>query len=80
MNATTKLTIPPLLSVTSTSIQQVGHSNDTLFVRFKTGKLYRYPGVNAEQYAALGSAKSLGKHLREAIFPKHKGELVKEST
>lgn len=79
MNATTKTTIPPLLAVTSSAVSHVGHADGALFLRFKGGKLYRYPGVSAEQYAALGSANSLGLHLRETIFPKHKGELVKES-
>lgn len=75
----TKPTIPPLLAVTSSAVTHVGHADGALFLRFKGGKLYRYQGVSTEQYAALGSAKSLGLHLKQAIFPQHEGELVKES-
>lgn len=75
-----KITIPPLLSVKSSSVAQVGHADGALFVRFKGGKLYRYPGVSADAYAELGKAESIGKHLAALLFNKQQGIVVPEAS
>lgn len=70
--------IPPLITVTCPSVKQVGHTNDTLFVRYNDGRLLRYSGVTVEQYQALGNANSMLRYLREAILPGRSGEPVEE--
>jgi hypothetical protein len=75
--------IPPLITVDSSSVRQVGHSNETLFVRYNDNRLVRYPGVTVEQYVKLGEAgntyrNSMLRYLREAILPGVKGIEVEE--
>lgn len=58
----------------SSQIESIGHSGDTLAVRFKNGGTeYRYSGVSAEQFAALQKAESLGSHFSKHIRSKIKG-------
>jgi hypothetical protein len=70
--------IPPLITVDSSSVRQVGHADNTLFVRYHDGRLVRYPGVTTKQYEALGNARSILRYLREAILPGVKGIEVEE--
>lgn len=73
------LKIPPLLDMKSSSISQIGYADGQLYVRFAKGKLYRYAGVSSEQFAALRTAESVGKHLQTHILAKHEGQLVPEA-
>lgn len=64
----------PMLACKSSQIESIGHSGDTLAVRFKNGGAeYRYSGVSAESFAALQKAESVGKHFCQHIRPKFKG-------
>jgi hypothetical protein len=72
------LTIPPMHTIKSPSIAAIGHADGALFVRFAKGSTYRYHGVTPEQYEALRSAESIGRHLQTAILSRVSGELVKE--
>lgn len=73
--AVPKLTMQP---VASSSISHIGHDGDTLHVTFKgSGKTYAYPGVSVNDFAALRTAKSVGKHLNTSIVPGRTGKLVK---
>ncbi len=66
----------PLISLSpmkSSQIESIGHSGDTLAVRFKHGgTLYHYHGVSASDFAALQKAESIGSHLGKHIKPKFK--------
>ena len=54
-------------SVVSSNIQGVGWENDTLFVWFKTGKVYKYFKVPVTIYNELVSAPSVGRYFNEAV-------------
>lgn len=71
--------IPQLLRMKSSSVAELGYADGHLFVRFAGGSLYRYPGVSAEQFAAVRTAKSVGKALQVEILAKHTGTLVPEA-
>lgn len=51
------------------------HETKKLTVHFKNGKVYEYHDVRPDEYAALDSASSAGKHLIKHIFSKKKGFL-----
>ena len=52
-------------AVTSSQIREIGHDpeTNTLAVRFNTGSLYHYAGVNAKQFDEFKGAKSIGSHF-----------------
>jgi len=60
--------------VKSAAISQIGHNGDTLRVKFNSGQTYDYQATT-EQFSALVSAESIGKHFREH-FGSAKGKLV----
>jgi hypothetical protein len=72
-----KVTLPAMQEVKSSSITHIGHSGTDLFVRFAKGTTYHYAGISADQFNALASAESAGKHLREHILHKHQGVRLK---
>lgn len=53
--------------VDSSNIQAVGHDpqSNTLSVQFRSGAIYHYPGVTAEQHQAFLGADSLGSHFHK---------------
>lgn len=59
--------------VKSSNVEAIGHDPDTntLHVRFKGGDLYHYHDVDAEKFAALKAAPSVGSHLHQHIKAKH---------
>jgi hypothetical protein len=78
---TSKINIPKLNPVKSNAIGAIGHdASGNLFVRYKGGGLYRYPGVTLDQYNELRKAESVGKHLQVNILRHCTGELVQEPT
>lgn len=70
--------IPALTRVKSSSIAEVGHEDDTMYVRFAAGSLYRFPGISAKQYQDALAAKSIGSHVSNFIIQKVKGIPVRE--
>lgn len=72
--AAPKLTMHP---VSSSGATHIGHDGNTLHVTFPGGKTYAYAGVSADQFHALRTAKSVGKHLNASIMPGRTGKLVK---
>jgi hypothetical protein len=70
--------VPRLVRVKSSSVSEIGHTDGHLFVRFAAGSLYSYPGVTADQFKAVQTAKSVGRALQAEILAKHKGTLVQE--
>lgn len=68
--------IVELTPVDSSNVAAVGHKDNTLYVEFKHGGLYRYFNVPAETYQAMLAADSVGKFLNAEVKPKHGYELV----
>lgn len=69
---------PPMLAVKSSSIKEIGHDGKDLFVTFIRGSTYRYPGVTGDEYSALRTAESIGKHLQVHVMRHKTGSLVPE--
>lgn len=59
--------------VKSSQIKEVGHdpATRTLAVRFNTGALYHYAGVDAETFSAFHKAPSIGAHFGKSIKGKY---------
>ncbi len=64
--------------IVSRNLAEAGYSSalEALFVRFKTGALYRYDGVSLVQYLDLTTAPSAGKFLNASIKPAHPADLL----
>jgi hypothetical protein len=60
--------------VKSSNVKSVGYDekSQTLAVEFAGGGVYHYSGVGAKDYAAMGKAESIGKHIAAHIRPKFK--------
>ncbi len=61
-----------MTGVKSSQIESIGHSGNTLAVKFKSGGTYHYHDVTADQFAAMQKADSVGSHLHKHIKPNHK--------
>ena len=61
-------------SVDSSNVDSVGYDAETktLHVKFKSGGVYHYHGVEPEAHSALMNAESIGWHLGTHIKGKHK--------
>lgn len=68
----TKAASIALSSVKSGQIASIGHSGDTLAVKFKSGGTYHYHGVSPAQFADMQKAESVGGFLSKHIKSKHK--------
>lgn len=71
MNTKTHPTIA-MQPIKSSQIESIGHSGDTLAVKFRSGGTYHYHGVSAAKFAELQKADSIGSHLHKHIKPHHK--------
>lgn len=77
---TTKPKTISMSPVKSGQIAEIGHSGDTLAVRFKHGgHLYHYHGVSAADFAKFKKAESLGSHLQKHIKPAFKFSKIGET-
>lgn len=61
----------PMTAVKSSQIEAIGHSGDTLAVKFSSGGVYHYLGVSADQFAAMKNSGSIGSYLHKHIKPNH---------
>lgn len=54
----------------SSNVAAIAHDphTQTLHVRFKSGHVYAYKNVPADEHEALLNADSVGKHLKEHII------------
>lgn len=66
--------IPTMIDVESSNLQSIGHSNDGLFVQFKGGSTYRYPGCPAEVFHDGLQSESPGTWHRESVKNKYAHE------
>ena len=58
---------PDLTPVTSSQISHLGHKDDTLYVRYKSGTTYAYKGVPAHLHQQIMAASSKGTALAKHI-------------
>jgi hypothetical protein len=56
-----------MIPVASSHIAAVGHEDNSLFVQFKTGDVYEYPGYTADDHAEMLQAESVGKHFYQKV-------------
>jgi hypothetical protein len=59
--------LPKMTPVASSSLAEVGHDNDTLYVVFVSGLVYRYFMVPQRVYEALLAAPSHGQYFNELV-------------
>lgn len=59
--------------VKSSQIREIGHDpvTNTLAVRFNTGSLYHYTGVDATKFSAFHATESIGSHFGKHIKGHH---------
>jgi hypothetical protein len=74
------MSIPTLKPISSSMVTEYGYdpAAQTLYVRFKNNKLYRYSDVPADEVAALEASPSFGIHLNASIKPNYACERVEE--
>lgn len=65
-----------MMPVISSNVKSIGWKDNTLFVQFKSGALYRYEAVSEPFYAALVSADSKGKFLHANIYGRYEYERI----
>jgi hypothetical protein len=56
-----------LIKVDSSNIDKLGYENETLYVLFKNGGLYKYNSVPLFHYQEIIKAESVGKYLNKEI-------------
>jgi hypothetical protein len=67
---------PKLTPVESSNIDSLGYNGDGLFVRFKSGGLYRYPECPRSVYEEGLKAPSVGQWFRSAVMGTFKHTMV----
>lgn len=60
-------TQPHMIKVKSSTITEIGHHDQDLHVKFKSGGHYVYHGVTVSDYHKMIAADSPGKHHAEHI-------------
>lgn len=70
------MSLPQMQPVTSSNIAAIGHDGNDLYVRFASGKTYRYADVPAGDHDAFINADSHGKHFVEHIKNNYDGVQV----
>ncbi|WP_347990076.1 KTSC domain-containing protein [Methylomonas sp. AM2-LC] len=72
------MSIPKLEKVESSNIEAVGHdsNSNSLYVLFKSKKLYSYYDVNQLTYNNLLNATSIGKFINRVIKKNHSSTLI----
>lgn len=70
------MSLPTMTPVTSSNIAAIGHDGEHLYVRFTSGKTYRYADVPAADHEAFANADSHGRHFNDHIKNSYTGELT----
>ena len=68
-------TPPTMTPVQSSNIAEVGHDGHALWIRYKSGGLYRYPGA-ADHHTALLNTDSPGRYVADRIRHTFRGERI----
>ncbi len=61
--------MPAMYPVSSSMIKAVGYEDDEVFVQFRNGSVYVYPGTEAD-VNFMRAAESAGKFFNENIKPR----------
>ena len=69
-----------MIRVVSSNIEAVGHdeTTTTLYIKFSSGKTYKYEGVTEAEYENLVGAPSIGKYFGKMGI-RAKGKLVADA-
>lgn len=63
-----------MLSVKSSMIKNIVDTPHGVYIKFNTGKVYRFPNLSAKDRKALMNAESAGKYFNQHIKGKYKYE------
>jgi len=55
--------------VTSSNVEAVAHRDGRMYVRFKGGAVYEYPGVSRQRAVACRCSASVGHYINRHIIP-----------
>ena len=69
-------TIPEMSPVISSNIKAIGHDGTDLFVTFRSGATYRYPGVSAHLAERIKTADSPGRCFIDNVRNQNKAGRV----
>lgn len=72
------MTLPTMTPIQSSTVSEIGHDGAHLYVRFKGGALYRYPGADASHVETMAGHKSPGSYFQAEVRGRHRGERVPE--
>ena len=66
--------------VKSTNVESVGYNDEekVLEVKFRSGGVYQYAGVQPEMYADLLNAESIGRFVSQVVRAGRKGLRIEE--
>lgn len=70
--------LPQLIEIDSRALKAVAWENDTLFLKFNNGKLYKYKEVDRAKFDGIMGAKSAGEYYNAYIKGKHASEEIPE--
>lgn len=70
------MTLPTMRPIQSSTVAEIGHDGAALYVRFKGGDVYRYPGAGGHHIEAMTGHKSPGAYFQREVRGAHKGERV----
>ena len=68
--------IPELKPVQSSNIAAVAHHDGALFVKFNSGKVWKYPGVPVSAYNEMLLSGSVGSYFARHVKPIYPGEVA----
>lgn len=66
-----------MIKVVSSDIDKIGYENNTLYILFNSGSLYKYIDVKFEVYNALLKATSKGKFFNQYIKNNYNYQRIK---
>lgn len=72
--------IVPFETVKSSQIKEIGHLGETLYIRFRNGKLYSYSPVTKEKFDEFKKAESVGSYFHKHFKMNSKLRIQKEES
>lgn len=72
------MSLPELkpLPIPSSNIAAAAHHDGALYVKFHSGKAWKYPGVSPATYNEMLLSGSVGSYFSRHVKPRHPGEEV----
>lgn len=65
-----------MINVESSNIESVGYESGSLFVKYQSGKTYKYDEVPEDLFYNILGARSKGKMINESVKPNYKYSCV----